>query len=121
MAHTEFLGGSGDDFQFVELLHHNEDALAHLLGKQCQLYVVLVLVAVADDERVAVHIDRQHRMEFWLRPCLQTEVELLAMLDDLLHHRTDLVHLDRIDDEVLGIVTIFLGVTVGAGVSSGFL
>ena len=54
-------------------------------------------------------------MEFGLGPCLQTEVELLAMLDDFLHHRTDLVHLDRIDDEVLGIVTIFLGSLSKAG------
>ena len=48
--HVEFLGSLGDDVDFVEFLHHDEDALAHLLCQQCQFDVTLVFVAVADDE-----------------------------------------------------------------------
>ena len=47
-------------------------------------------------------------MEFRLRASLQSEVELLAVRDNLLNDRLHLVHLDRIDDKVFPLVTIFL-------------
>ena len=78
------------------------------MSKKCQLDVVLVFIAIADNQRITVHVDRQHRMQFGFGACFQSEVELLAMLDDLLYHGADLVDLDGIDDEVLGIVTILL-------------
>ena len=114
-AHTQLLRNARDDFQFVELLHHNEDALAHLLSQQCQLYVVLVFIAIADDERIAVHVHCQHSMQFRFRTSLQPQIELLTVLHHLLHHRADLVHLDGVDDKILPIIAILIRRLLEAG------
>ena len=45
-------------------------------------------------------------MEFRLRASLQSEVELLAVRDNLLNDRLHLVHLNRIDDKVFSLVSI---------------
>jgi hypothetical protein len=47
-------------------------------------------------------------MQLGLRTGFQSEIIFLAVADDLLHHRAQLVHLDRIDDVVLRLVVIFL-------------
>ena len=47
-------------------------------------------------------------MEFRLRASLKTEIELFAMRYDFLYDWLHLVDLDRIDDEVLAFVSIFL-------------
>ena len=47
-------------------------------------------------------------MKFWLGTSFQSQVELLSMRDDLLYNRLHLVYLDRIDDKVFPLVTIFL-------------
>ena len=57
---TQLLGNIGYEFQFVGFLHHQEDSTPHLLRQQSQFHIALVLVAVADDERVGAdvgHID----------------------------------------------------------------
>ena len=99
----------GNQFQLVQFLDHEEDAAPHLLGQQGQFDVVLVLIAVADDERVLVGIDGQHRMQFGFGARFEADVEFLAMAHDLLDHRSHLVHLDGIDDKVLGRVAILVG------------
>ena len=53
-ADVELLGHAGDCLQLVEFLDDDENALSHLLRQQSQLYVALVLVAVADDDGVAL-------------------------------------------------------------------
>ena len=106
-THIQVLGNLRNGVQFVEFLHHDEHALTHLLGKQSQFNVALVLIAVADDEGVAFHVHRQHGMELRLGTRFQSQVVLLSVADDFLHHRTNLIHLDRIDDEVLGRVAVF--------------
>jgi hypothetical protein len=45
-------------------------------------------------------------VEFRLRASLQSEVELLAVRDNLLNDRLHLVHLNRIDDKVFSLVSI---------------
>ena len=47
-------------------------------------------------------------MKLWLGTGFQSQVELLSMRDDLLYNRLHLVYLDRIDDKVFPLVTIFL-------------
>ena len=105
----EFLGGLGDDLQFVEFLHDDEYALAHLLCEQRQFDVALVLVSVADDERVALTLECYDGMQLGFGTRLQSEIELAAVRDDLFHHRLHLVHLDRINDEVFRLVVILFG------------
>ena len=48
-------------------------------------------------------------MEFRLGAGLESEVELLAVADDLFHHGAYLVHLDGVDDEILPLVAVLLG------------
>ena len=96
-------------FQFVEFLHHEVDVSTHLLCEEGKFHVVLVLIAVADDDRALMGVDGEHRLEFRLGARLQTDVVLVAVAYDFLHHRTHLVDLDGIDDEVFRIVVIFFG------------
>ena len=108
-ADVELLGHAGYGVKLVELLHDDEYALAHLLGEQGQLYVALVLVAVADDERVALALHGYHRVQFRLGACLEPEVELAPVAYYLLHHRLHLVYLYGVDDEVLALVFVLGG------------
>ena len=45
-------------------------------------------------------------MQLWFRACLQTQVVLLSVTDDLLHHGAHLIHFNRIDDKVLSLVVV---------------
>ena len=67
-----YYGFTGNQLKFIHLLHDDEDLLAHLLCQQSQFDEVLVLVTVANDERVAVHVSGQHSMEFGLRTGFQS-------------------------------------------------
>ena len=104
--HVEFFGGAGDDVEFVELLHDDEDALSHLLRQQCQLNVALIFISVADDERVALALHGDDGMQFGLRAGLESEVELASVAHNLLHHRLHLIDLDGIDDEVFALIVV---------------
>ena len=108
-AHLQLTRHLSDDVQLVELLHHEVDALAHLLSQQSHLDEALVLVAVAHHERVGVGVDTDDGMQLRFGAGFETQVELLAMLDHLLHHGAHLIHLDRIDNEVLSLIAILLG------------
>ena len=113
--HVQLACQLGDEFQLVELLHHEEDALAHLLCQQGQLYEALVLIAVADDEGIGIHVGGYHRMKLRLGTSLQAKVVFLAVADDLFHHGAHLIHFNRIDDEVLGLVFILFCSLAEAG------
>ena len=65
-------------------------------------------MAVANNQAVAVHICGQHGVQFGLAACFEAEVVLLAVADDFLHHGAHLVYLDRVDDEVVGLVVVLL-------------
>lgn len=92
----------------VHLLNDDEYALAHLLRQQRQLDVALVLVAVADDDRVALALYGYHGVQLGLRAALQSEVELASVRDNLLNDGLHLIYFDRIDDEVLALIVVLL-------------
>ena len=48
-------------------------------------------------------------MQFGLAAGLQADIELLAVAHDFLHHLSHLVHLNGVDDEVLGLIFILFG------------
>ena len=101
-----------NELELAEFLNDDKDASSHLLCQQGELYIALVLVAVADDHGIGVqvgHVAGQHGMELGLAAGLQADVKLLAVPDDLLDHLPHLVHLDGIDDEVGTLVLILLG------------
>ncbi len=108
-AQVETLGDVGYEVELVHLLYYQIDTLAHLVGQQRQLDIALVLVAVADDERIALGVHRDDGVQLGFRTRLQTEVELLAVAYYLLHHGVHLVHLDGIYRETLAAEPVFLG------------
>ena len=105
-VHAKLLGSLGNDGQLRQLLDDEEHALAHLLCQQRQLDEVLVLVAVADDEAVAVHVGGEDGMQLGLGAGFEAQVIAFAVADNLLHDGAHLVHLDGEDDEVLALVFV---------------
>ena len=65
-------------------------------------------MAVANDQAVAVHVRGQHGVQFGLAAGFEAEVVLLAVADNLFHHRLHLVYFNRVDDEVVGLVVVLL-------------
>ena len=58
---------------------------------------------------------RNHCMEFRFGTGFQSEIELLSVADNFFHHRAHLVDLNRINNKVLGFITILLGCLFKAG------
>ena len=106
-AHTQLLCRFGDNLHLGQFFHYQEHTFAHLLGQKGQLDEVLVLVPVADDEAVAVHVGGQDSMQLWLGACFQPQVIALAVADDFFHHGTHLVHLNGEYDKMLALVAVF--------------
>ena len=94
--------------QLAGLLDHDEHPPAQLAPQQRQLDELAILVAVADDQPLDILQHGQHRVQLRLRARLQPPAKLAAELDDFLHHLPLLVHLDRIDPEVVALVAGFL-------------
>ena len=65
-AYVEAFRNVGNKFQLVEFLCHDVYAAAHLLCQQRQLYIVLILVAVAHNHRALVDVKRKHCMKLRL-------------------------------------------------------
>lgn len=105
--HVQTARHVGYQLEFVDLLHHDEDAASHLLCQQRQFHIVLVLVSVADYDAVLVGVYGQYGMQFRLGACLQPDVVLVAVAHYLAHHRLHLVHLDGVDYIVLALILVF--------------
>ena len=108
-THVQLLSHTGNDIQLVQLLHHDEDLLAHLLCQQGQFDIALILVAVTYDDRVALALYGDDGVQLRLGTGLYAQVELTSVRDNLLDHGLHLVHLDGIDHVVLTLVVVFLG------------
>ena len=103
-SHAHLVGHLEQDVQLVELLQHDHHGVAQLLAHQGQPHVLLVLVAVADDEMPGVLVEAQHRLELGLAPALEANAVGRAELHDLLHHVALLVDLHRVDGGVAPVV-----------------
>ena len=115
-AHADLLGGLGDQRELGELLDDDEDRAPQLRRHQRGLDVLLVLVAVADDQRVLVVEHRHDRQQLRLGAGLEAVVVGPAELDDLLDDVAVLVDLDRVDAAVLALVAV-----LGDGVLEGLV
>ena len=103
---ADLLGGLGDQRQLGELLDDDQHRAPQLGGHQRRLDVLLVLVAVADDEGLLVVEHRHDRQQLRLRARLQAVVVGPAELDDLLDDVAVLVDLDRVDALELALVAV---------------
>jgi hypothetical protein len=68
------LGDLGDELELGELLDDEDHVQTELRGEQRRLDVLLVLVAVADDERLGVVEHRHHGEQLGLAAGLEAEV-----------------------------------------------
>ena len=105
---SQLPGGLDHEVDLVEAVDHDDRSAAELLGQQRQLHVGVVLVAVADDQRVRRVQQRQRDQQLRLAARLQAHALGGAVLDDLLHHVPLLIHLDGIDAPVAAAVAVLL-------------
>ena len=92
------VGRRGQDrLQLAHPVDRDHDAAPELLREQRGLDERAVLVAVAQDQRLGVLLQRQRDQQLRLRPGLDPEVERAAVLHQLLDDVALLVHLDRVD------------------------
>ncbi len=87
-----------------ELLDDDDDLAAELAAEEGEAQELLVLVAVADGERLGVGVHAEDDEELALRARLEPVVVRRAGVEDLLDHLAHLVHLDRVHAEVAGAV-----------------
>ena len=66
-------------------------------------------MAITDNEAIAVHVRSEHRVKLRFRTRFKSQVIFLTVTDNLLHHRTHLVHLDGVNNKVFGFIRILLG------------
>ena len=107
-THAQLLCLTGNDIQFVQLLHDDKDTLAHLLCQQGQFDVRLVFVAVTDNDTIALALYGNDCMQLRLGTCLDTQIELTTVRDNLLNDRLHLVDLDGEHYIVLCLVVVLL-------------
>src|SRR6185312_13990597 len=104
--HAHALGDVGDELELGGLLDDEDDGAPELRRQQRRLDVLLVLVAVADDERVFVVEHGHDGEQLRLRPGLEAVVILLAGLRDLLDDVAVLIDLDRVHALVRALVAV---------------
>ena len=108
--------GGQDGLQLAQAVHDDDHLAAQLLRQQRRLDVGLVLVAVAEDQRLGVLVQRQRDQQLRLGAGLDAQVEGAAVLDQLLDHVALLVDLDRVDAAVAALVVVLGdGLLEGAG------
>ena len=114
--HAHLLRGLGDQRQLGELLDDDQHRAPQLRRHERGLDVLLVLVAVADDQRFFVVEHAHDRQQLRLRAGLEPVVVGPPELDDLLDDVAVLVDLDRVDALVLALVAV-----LGDGAAEGLV
>ena len=103
------LGGGGEDrVELAHAVHRDDDAAPELLREERRLDERAVLVAVAEDERLGVLLQRERDEQLGLGAGLDPEVEGPAVLHQLLDDVALLVDLDRVD-AAEGALVVVLG------------
>ena len=101
------LAGAGEDgLELAHAIHDDDDLAAELLRQHGGLDVGAVFVAVAEDQRLGVVLQRQRDQQLGLGAGLDAEVRRPAVLDQLLDDVTLLVDLDRVDAAVGALVLV---------------
>jgi len=106
--HAGLLRDLDDAVDLGELLDDDDDLLAQLATEEGEPHVVVVLVAVADDEALGALVHGQGDHQLGLGAGLEAVVEVLAGGDDLVDDLAELVDLDGEDTAVFALVALFL-------------
>ncbi len=90
------LGGEADDVvQFGKLLDDKDDFFAEFAAEEHEADVIVILVAVADDQALVALVHGEGDHQLGLGAGLEAVVEILARGDDLIDNLAELVDLDR--------------------------
>ncbi len=105
---TPSLGGKAQDrVEFRQLLDDEDDPLAETPAEEGNADVVVVLVAIADDQALIVVVQCQCDHQLGFRPGFESVVVVLARQQHLLDDFAQLVHLDREDPAIGTGITLF--------------
>src|SRR6266853_1361007 len=107
-THAGFFGDAGNEWQLTGFLDHQDNGAPNLAAEQGGFDVLLVFVAITDDQRLFIIEHRQDREQFWLRPRLQTMMIGAAKPYDLFDNSEFLIHLNGIHPAVDPLIAIFL-------------
>ena len=106
--HAHAAGDADDGVDLGELLDDDDRLLAEAAAHEGELDVFLVLVAVADEEGLAVLEEGEGDDELGLGTGFEAEIILLAGVEDLFDDLAELVDLDREDPAVTAVVLLLL-------------
>ena len=115
---AQLLAGLDDPFDLVGLLDHDHRLAAEASGEDGRLDVALILVAVADQQRLGVIHQGEGDQQFRLAAGLQTEVPALAAGHELLDDMALLVALHGEDPLVATGVAVLSNGALKGGVQS---
>ncbi len=101
---VQTLGLFQHDRDFGHLLDNQIDLVTHLLANQRQTNVFAIFIAVTDDHRAGHARMGQDRHQLRFRARFQTQ--RFAGVDQGFNHAAVLVHLDRINQEIVAVITI---------------
>src|SRR3984893_15026804 len=104
---ADFLGRANRLLELLEFFDDNDNRFAQLPAEQRDPNVGAVFIAVADDKalRVFVHGESSHQFRFTAG--FQTEMKLLAGIDNLFNHFAQLNDLDRKNAAILTAIIEF--------------
>ncbi len=105
-ANAHALRHREDQLQLCRLLHHQDHLGPEPRGHQGSLDVLLVLVAVADDQGFFVVQQGHDRQQLGLRSRFEAVMVRPAVGHDVLRQVAVLIDLDRVDSPVLGLVLV---------------
>ncbi len=106
-AHADLLGVLEHQFELAVLFDNRDDLAAHLLRQHRHLDEFEILEAVADDRRV-VGGHRRHGEQFGLAAGFEAKAVLRAEVQHFLDDLALLVHLDRVNADVLALVLVLV-------------
>src|SRR5205823_8229355 len=104
---ADFFRGFDRLFELLEFFNDDDNELAKFPAEQCDSNKRLVLVAVADDQTLGVLVHRERGDQFRFAARFQSEMELLASIDNLFDDFAELIDLNRKDTAILTPITEF--------------
>ncbi|CCJ89762.1 hypothetical protein BN132_1690 [Cronobacter turicensis 564] len=104
--HVQALRFFQHDFDFRHLFDDQIDLVAHLLADQRQTNIFTVFITVTDDNATGHTRMRQHRHQLRFRTRFQTQ--RFAGVDQRFDDATMLVHLNRVNQEVVAVIAVGL-------------